>query len=81
MRGGFDTIPGPLWADRRELTNDWLQSIHQVVGHTPVKECISVFDDSTGIHFIDCLEHGVFKSVVVVQIENDKYNNHSVIEN
>ena len=34
-RGGF-SLPGPLWADLRELISDPLVGIGQIVGHTPV---------------------------------------------
>lgn len=37
-RGGFDTA-GPLWADVRELSMDYLPDVNQVVGHTPVFSC------------------------------------------
>lgn len=35
-RGGFGT-PSPLWADKRELEEDHISGINQVVGHTPVR--------------------------------------------
>lgn len=42
-RGGNTTAPSPLWADLRELINDPLPNVKQVVGHTPISniECIS----------------------------------------
>lgn len=41
-RGGKTDAPSPLWADLRELINDPLESVKQVVGHTPISniECI-----------------------------------------
>lgn len=41
-RGGSTDAPSPLWADLRELINDPLPNIRQVVGHTPISqiECI-----------------------------------------
>lgn len=41
-RGGKDPAPGPLWADFRELINDELPTVKQVVGHTPISniECV-----------------------------------------
>jgi hypothetical protein len=38
LRGGFD-VPGPLWADVKELNADPLIGIRQIVGHTAVREC------------------------------------------
>lgn len=38
-RGGLrDNIPGPLWADLTDTDGHSLTGIHQIVGHTPVKE-------------------------------------------
>jgi UDP-2,3-diacylglucosamine pyrophosphatase LpxH len=34
-RGGWG-LPGPLWADKRELELDPLEGVDQIVGHTPV---------------------------------------------
>lgn len=41
-RGGNTDAPSPLWADCKELINDQLDKVKQVVGHTPVRniECI-----------------------------------------
>lgn len=35
-RGGWE-LPGPLWADLRDLADDPLPGISQLVGHTPVE--------------------------------------------
>ena len=40
-RGG-DAVPGPLWADRKELIDDPLKNVPQIVGHTPV-DTVSVW--------------------------------------
>lgn len=37
-RGGWD-VPGPLWADLSELSDDPCAGIDQIVGHTPVSTC------------------------------------------
>jgi UDP-2,3-diacylglucosamine pyrophosphatase LpxH len=34
-RGGWG-LPGPLWADKRELLLDPLEGVDQIIGHTPV---------------------------------------------
>lgn len=41
-RGGNTDAPSPLWADLRELINDPIEKVRQVVGHTPISniECI-----------------------------------------
>lgn len=80
-RGGFDFIPGPLWADKAELMKDPLNFVFQFVGHTPVDQVEGTYDHSHGTIFVDCLERGVFKGVVVVEIEDNKYKNYQVIEN
>lgn len=35
-RGGW-SLPGPLWADERDMLDDALPGVPQVVGHTPVE--------------------------------------------
>ena len=35
-RGGWE-LPGPLWADQSELSQDPLPGLDQIVGHTPVE--------------------------------------------
>lgn len=37
-RGGWYKSGGPFWADKSESTAWLLSSLHQIVGHTPVKE-------------------------------------------
>ncbi|WP_080798758.1 metallophosphoesterase [Arabiibacter massiliensis] len=37
-RGGWD-VPGPLWADLSELSDDPCAGFDQIVGHTPVSTC------------------------------------------
>lgn len=41
-RGGLG-IPSPLWADKLELENDFIDDIPQIVGHTPVDTCQLAF--------------------------------------
>lgn len=38
-RGGIDD-PSPIWADLEELRVDAVENLNQVVGHTPVKQCV-----------------------------------------
>ena len=79
-RGGFDLIPGPLWADQAELQNDMLNGVFQFVGHTPVPYVKGTYDANHGVCFLDCLERRNSKGVVVVEIQDDKYVNYQVIE-
>lgn len=50
-RGGFED-PGPLWADKQELTYDPFP-IKQIVGHSPVTTCLNVIYDNFNIWFCD----------------------------
>jgi hypothetical protein len=79
-RGGFSPIPGPLWADKQELSYDMLSGIFQFVGHTPVEEVNGIYDDTHGVCFLDCLERGIFKAVVVVKLTENKYVDLQVVE-
>jgi len=60
-RGGFD-IGGPLWADERDTNWSPISDIHQVVGHTPqnqivtVKEFIGIDSLYASIMYTDCLD-------------------------
>lgn len=38
VRGGWNKSGGPFWADKSETTAWLLPNLHQIVGHTPVKE-------------------------------------------
>lgn len=40
-RGG-PGVPGPLWADRRELALDAVPGFSQIVGHSPVPTCLEM---------------------------------------
>lgn len=54
-RGGHD-IPGPLWADRRELLADPYPGISQIVGHSPVETAFnSETEDGEAIWFVDTM--------------------------
>lgn len=48
-RGGSSLYPSPVWADAQELLADKVKAVHQVVGHTPMKQ-IEFMD---GIYFTD----------------------------
>lgn len=61
IRGGSDPVGGPLWADRRETKarEDQLPGIHQVVGHSMIKE-ITMYDYpdiNASITYADCLRY------------------------
>lgn len=56
LRGGFDEAGGPVWADKRETSTDYLSGWHQVVGHTPVTEFVTIGDSSGSITYTDVLQ-------------------------
>lgn len=56
-RGGYDPFSGPVWADRSETRMDYLNEFHQVVGHTPTPEFITVGDETSSITYTDILGH------------------------
>lgn len=56
LRGGSDEAGGPVWADKRETTTDYLPGLHQVVGHTPVPEFVTVGDETGSITYTDVLQ-------------------------
>jgi hypothetical protein len=65
-RGGYSSVPGVIWADKRELINDPLKGISQIVGHTPVHSIETyTTEDSNVLHFIDCQERGTMEPLVV----------------
>lgn len=81
IRGGFSFIPGPLWADKRELTKDILKYTYQIVGHTPIDQIYGVYENNSAAYFIDCLERGAYKAVVVVELdESNMYKNIQIVE-
>ena len=43
-------LPGPLWADRRELLRDPFPGLSQIVGHTPI-ETASSYEAESGESF------------------------------
>ena len=56
LRGGFDEAGGPLWADKRETSTDYLPGLHQIVGHTPVPEFTTIGDETGSITYTDVLQ-------------------------
>ncbi|GAB3547513.1 metallophosphoesterase [Spirosoma fluminis] len=56
-RGGDDPFSGPVWADRSETRRDYLREFHQIVGHTPTQEFITVGDETSSITYADILEY------------------------
>jgi len=58
-RGGYSSVPGIFWADKRELIKDPLKGINQIVGHTPVNSVEThLTEDGNAVYFIDCQERG-----------------------
>ncbi|MGV3561356.1 metallophosphoesterase [Larkinella arboricola] len=56
LRGGSDEAGGPVWADKRETSTDYLPGLHQVVGHTPVPEFVTIGDENGSITYTDVLQ-------------------------
>lgn len=54
IRGG-DGYPSIMWADLKELLNDPLKGIKQVVGHSPVESIAHVEIDNSEFFFCDTL--------------------------
>lgn len=54
-RGGIDKFGGPLWADRIELYQDYLNGFHQIAGHNKIANITKIGDSTSSITFIDCL--------------------------
>ena len=60
IRGGHLEHGGVMWADISETLEDHLEGIHQVVGHTPLKQISTVGNRKSSITYIDVLD---FKTV------------------
>ena len=64
-RGGYSRAPGPLWADKTDLTGKPALGVNQIVGHTP-QDYINwrIFEGGRHekhpikVYFIDDLEYG-----------------------
>lgn len=55
-RGGGDKWGGVFWGDMFELTQNPLQGMIQVVGHTPLRDIEDIrIDENTRLVFVDCL--------------------------
>lgn len=55
-RGGEHAHGGITWADKAEIEADPLFHYHQVVGHTPVHEVMSIGLSDTSVTFVDVLD-------------------------
>jgi len=58
-RGGSNPFGGPLWSDLSELLEDYLDNMHQIVGHNPQEMICSYGDYNSTITFCDCLANKV----------------------
>ena len=56
QRGGYDAYSGPVWADQSETKKDYLTGFHQIVGHTPVRDFITVGNETGSITYTDVLQ-------------------------
>lgn len=65
-RGGNKRVGGPLWCDKH-LMDKPLKNTHQIVGHTPVKEVMTIKkSDATSITFCDVLHHSKAYYTVII---------------
>ena len=55
-RGGKNECGSLFWADKTETETDYLDDIHQIVGHSKVKKITTIGDKTSSITYIDCLE-------------------------
>lgn len=55
LRWGIDPYGSLIWADARELRDDYIMGLKQVVGHNKVRDIIKAGDFESYITFIDCL--------------------------
>jgi len=71
LRGGMNEVGGPLWLDKQKSELNPLKGYHQVVGHTPVDDIITVsIDTNTSITYCDCIERGS-GNYYILNIEKD----------
>jgi len=64
LRGGYESVGGIFWADKRLTSQKPLARYHQIVGHTKVSEIQIVdIDFYTSITYVDCLQdkHDFYK--------------------
>jgi hypothetical protein len=54
-RWGSDLNGSPIWADKRELVDDYLLGIHQIVGHNKIQDFVYYNNISSSITFCDCI--------------------------
>ncbi len=55
LRGGMSPYGGIFWADQAETRHDYLPLFHQYVGHTKVRDIMVYGDETSSIHYLDCL--------------------------
>ncbi|WP_338875592.1 metallophosphoesterase [Spirosoma sp. SC4-14] len=55
-RGGSDSFGGPVWADRSETRVDYLTNFHQIVGHTPTDQFLTIGNTRSSITYTDILQ-------------------------
>lgn len=56
-RGGKDKYAGIVWADMSETYNDYLNNMHQFVGHSKVKKIFTVSNKKSSITYCDVLDN------------------------
>ncbi|GAB3905360.1 metallophosphoesterase [Larkinella knui] len=69
LRGGYEEAGGPVWADKLETSTDYIAGLHQIVGHTPVPEFVTIGDQTGSITYTDVLQtQEAFYTLEIVSI-------------
>lgn len=74
-RGGSYEFGGITWADRTETHNDYVQGLHQIVGHTPTMQITKFGDEKGSIRYIDVFNEEFFQRERIKAVKNKTTKN------
>lgn len=59
LRGGEYPVGSIFWADKQDTENSFISGLHQIVGHSKVKNIITNYNKSrtSSITYVDCLDY------------------------